>query len=49
MMPHHQRCAASSSGNTSQLPNFDLDEDEEMDEEDNEERGESGESDAEDD
>ena len=49
MMPRHQCCAASSGGNTSQLPNIDLDEDEEMDEEDNEERGESGESDTEDD
>jgi hypothetical protein len=49
MMPRHQRCAANSSGNTSQLPNIDSDEDEDMDEagdEDENEGGESNESDA---
>ena len=52
MMPHHQRSAANSSGNTSQLPNIDSDEDEDMDkgnDEDENEGGESNESDAEDD
>ena len=44
MMPRHQRSAANSSGNTSQLPNIDSDEDENMDKE-----SEGNESDAEDD
>ena len=44
MMPRHQRSAANSSGNTSQLPNVDSDEDENMDKE-----SEGNESDAEDD
>ena len=52
MMPRHQRSAANSSGNTSQLPNINSYEDEDMDkgnDEDEKEGGESNESDAEDD
>ena len=51
MMPCHQRSAANSSVNTSQLPNIDSDEedmDKENDEDDNE-GGESNKSDVEDD
>ena len=35
MMPRYQRFAANSSGNTSQLPNMDADEDEENHEDEN--------------
>jgi DNA-directed RNA polymerase specialized sigma subunit len=51
MMPRRKRLAATSSGNTSQLPNIDSDEDENMDKEneDENEGNESNESDAEDD
>jgi hypothetical protein len=50
MMPRHQRSAANSSGNTSQLPNIDSEEDEDNNnDEDENEGGESNESDAEDD
>jgi hypothetical protein len=52
MMPRHQRSAANSSRNTSQLPNIDSDEDEDMDEindEDENVGGKSNESDVEDD
>ena len=52
MMPRHQRSAANSSGNTSQLPNIDSNEDKDMDKENNEDENEGGESngsDAEDD
>ena len=50
MMPRHQRSAANSSGNTSQLPNIDSDEDTDKEnDEDENEGGESNESDAEDD
>ena len=51
MMPHHQRSAANSSGNTSLLPNIDPDE-EDMDKEndgDDDKAGESNKSDIEDD
>jgi hypothetical protein len=47
MMPRHQRSAAHSSGNTSQLPNIDSDEDEDTDNENK--GGEINESNAEDD
>ena len=43
MMPHHQHSAANSSGNTSQLPNIDSDEN--MDKENNEDDNKGGESD----
>jgi hypothetical protein len=50
MMPRHQRSAANSSGNNSQLPNIDsFDEDEDMNKEsdgDESEGGESNESDG---
>jgi len=39
MIPRHQRSAATSSGNISQLPNIDSDEDEEMDNENDEDEG----------
>jgi hypothetical protein len=44
MMPRHQRSAANSSGNTSQLPNIDSDEDEDMNKENDEDENEGGES-----
>ena len=47
MMPRRKRLAATSSGNTSQLPNIDSDEDEKSEKEN--EENESNESDAEDD
>ena len=52
MMPRRQRSAATSIGNTSQLPNIDSDEDEDMDKENKEDEnngGENDESDAEED
>jgi hypothetical protein len=42
MMPRHQRSAATSSGNTSQLPNVDSDVDENMDDENGEDENEGG-------
>jgi hypothetical protein len=44
MMPRHQRFAANSSGNTSELPNIDSDEDEDMNKENDEDENEGGES-----
>jgi hypothetical protein len=44
MMPRHQRSAANSSGNTSQLPNIDSDEDEDMNKENDGDENEGGES-----
>jgi hypothetical protein len=44
MMPRHQRSAANSSGNTSQLPNIDSDEDEDMNKESDGDESEGGES-----
>jgi DNA-directed RNA polymerase specialized sigma subunit len=52
MMPRRQRSAATSTGNTSQLPNIDSDEDEDVDKENKEDEnkgGEDNESDAEED
>jgi hypothetical protein len=43
MMPRHQRSAANSSGSTSQVPNVDSDEDEDMHEESDEDENEGGE------
>ena len=48
MMSRRQRSAATSSGNTSQLPNVDSDADENVDNEDENEGGEDNESDMED-
>lgn len=39
MIPRHQRSAATSSGNISQLPNIDSDEDEDMDNGNDEDEG----------
>jgi hypothetical protein len=44
MMPRHQHSAANSSGNTSQLPNIDSDEDKDMNKENDEDENEGGES-----
>jgi hypothetical protein len=44
IMPRHQRSAANSSGNTSQLPNIDSDEDEDMNKENDEDENKGGES-----
>jgi hypothetical protein len=44
MMPRRQRFAATSSGNTSKLPNIDSDGDEDMDNEDDGDGNEEGES-----
>jgi hypothetical protein len=44
MMPRHQCSAANSSGNTSQLPNIDSDEDKDMNKENDEDENEGGES-----
>jgi hypothetical protein len=44
MMPHHQRSAANSSGNTSQLPNIHSNEDEDMNKENDEDENEGGKS-----
>ena len=50
MMPCHQRSAGNTSGNTSQLPNIDSDEeDRDKKNDDDDEGGESNKSDAEDD
>jgi DNA-directed RNA polymerase specialized sigma subunit len=43
MMPRHQRSAATSSGNISQLPNIDSDENEDMDNENDEDENEDSE------
>jgi hypothetical protein len=43
MMPRHQRSAATSSRNISQLPNIDSDEDEDMDNENDEDENEGSE------
>jgi hypothetical protein len=45
MMPCHQCSAANSSGNTSQLPNINSDEDEDMNKENDGDENEGGESD----
>jgi hypothetical protein len=50
MMPRHQRSAANSSRNTSQVPNIDSDDDEDMENDgDENEGGKHNESDEEDD
>jgi DNA-directed RNA polymerase specialized sigma subunit len=41
MMPRRERSTATSSGNTSQLPNIDSDKDEDMDKENDEDENES--------
>ena len=48
-MPRRQRSATTSSGNTSQLPNIDADEEEDLDEGNDEDENEGGKSNPEED